>query len=696
MAPDTKVERTGHVKVKQQSAEDISAAEAALKARLSRKRTKTGCLTCRKRRIKCNEERPVCKNCVKSKRHCEGYNQRVVFKAPTYDYRPAPHGGAHITFQAGPVPGPVAPFQQPEPVPYPIDTAYYSQELRPRPADSFAQPVQQNGHSFVAAGQQHQSQPQHPQFLQYAAPPPPPPTVSQQSHPPAYAQPVSAPTTGSAFTAPMHQAMPQAQYSDASLQYQHANGSTQQHMSFMVAPPVMPVNGYHRLPDHAQTQHHGLQHDTGHATHMLTYNNGTAQVTPPSATSTRPFSMSRVPVSSATWTAETYTPRPELCRPIDYQPPLTITTQPQQHTTAMAPPPPQTVEQVTPEMYEYDIQLPPNHTPTQMLNDAAVEFQDDDYYDVDEEMDIDTSIALSNDYRRQQTLGRILNMNQISTHDMQMRRYDTFLYEGMLDKYRVEWVANPLRNPATARVFAHFVSVTGPSLSIFERHPRNTSVMFADGFIPRAQQGLWTYTLPMAALHHQGLLHAMLALASLHIARLLKASTTASMQHYAWALKRIHRCVSNPKKRLQVSTIAASMLLGFYEIIVADHMKWNTHLAGAKQLFVETDFAGMTRQFRRMKMDKAARDQLGRRTSFAENSHHTDELLDQIPDVDERVVSGFVGKEVRYGDHGRIETPHSSLPPELDLSKFEILKDLFWWYCKQDAYQSVVSGNHLL
>ena len=47
-----------------------------------RKRTKTGCLTCRKRRIKCGEERPTCANCIKSKRMCEGYNQRVVFKTP--------------------------------------------------------------------------------------------------------------------------------------------------------------------------------------------------------------------------------------------------------------------------------------------------------------------------------------------------------------------------------------------------------------------------------------------------------------------------------------------------------------------------------------------------------------------------------------------------------------------------------------
>jgi RNA recognition motif-containing protein len=51
-----------------------------------RKRTKTGCLTCRKRRIKCGEEKPTCSNCIKSKRQCEGYNQRIVFKDPIGDW----------------------------------------------------------------------------------------------------------------------------------------------------------------------------------------------------------------------------------------------------------------------------------------------------------------------------------------------------------------------------------------------------------------------------------------------------------------------------------------------------------------------------------------------------------------------------------------------------------------------------------
>ena len=66
----------------------IEELEARLKSvetsqvRKTQKRTKTGCVTCRRLRIKCGEERPTCQNCIKSKRNCEGYAQRVVFKQP--------------------------------------------------------------------------------------------------------------------------------------------------------------------------------------------------------------------------------------------------------------------------------------------------------------------------------------------------------------------------------------------------------------------------------------------------------------------------------------------------------------------------------------------------------------------------------------------------------------------------------------
>ncbi|KAF2217816.1 hypothetical protein CERZMDRAFT_63943 [Cercospora zeae-maydis SCOH1-5] len=564
---------------------DTSAAEAALKAKLSRKRTKTGCLTCRKRRIKCDEGRPVCKNCVKSKRHCEGYSQRVVFKQPTFDYQPGANGSAHITFQAGPDPGALGHSHSGQAL---LNQAYYT-HLRPRPSQD----------QFITIWDQ--------RTQQYVHIPAPAPEQVQQS-------PTEAGHSQLADgLGPINQ--------DGTRQSAHAN-------HFYAPPPPI---------EHARS----MQTNGNHAL---------KQESPQSAAALQAGGPS------------------------------------------------------TPELYEHEFHAPPTMTPTYVLSAAAVEKQDDEYYDVDDddldqEQDVDTSLSQLQSHKRQRMLGRVLEGNQISIRGLQMRRYDTFIYDGILDTYRVEYVASPLKNPATARVFAHFISATGPSLSVFERTPNTSSVLFNGGTVPIAQQGLWTYTLPMAALHHQGLLHAMLALASLHIARLQGASTTPSMQHYAWALRRIHAAVSNPKSRLKATTIAASMLLGFYEVMTADHMKWNMHLMGAKQLFVETDFVQMTAAFKRMKMERAmhlSSEQDRKRRYSTEQPFSQGDLLDQMHDIDERVVSRIVGKEVKYDIVGHVEPSTIKLPPALDLCKFDILRDLYWWYCKQDVIQSIVSGNKLL
>src|SRR6202035_2869499 len=68
---------------------------------------------CRRRRIKCGEERPTCGNCVKSKRQCEGYNQRVIFKDPLSTYRvPSSSTQINTTFSARVVPGGQSASQQ--------------------------------------------------------------------------------------------------------------------------------------------------------------------------------------------------------------------------------------------------------------------------------------------------------------------------------------------------------------------------------------------------------------------------------------------------------------------------------------------------------------------------------------------------------------------------------------------------------
>lgn len=50
------------------------------KRRIIKRRTRTGCLTCRKRRIKCDERKPHCYNCERSKKICLGYEDLTKIK----------------------------------------------------------------------------------------------------------------------------------------------------------------------------------------------------------------------------------------------------------------------------------------------------------------------------------------------------------------------------------------------------------------------------------------------------------------------------------------------------------------------------------------------------------------------------------------------------------------------------------------
>lgn len=43
-------------------------------------RSKTGCLTCRKRKKKCDEMKPECNNCIKNSVVCEGYSEKVLWQ----------------------------------------------------------------------------------------------------------------------------------------------------------------------------------------------------------------------------------------------------------------------------------------------------------------------------------------------------------------------------------------------------------------------------------------------------------------------------------------------------------------------------------------------------------------------------------------------------------------------------------------
>lgn len=73
-----------------------------------------------------------------------------------------------------------------------------------------------------------------------------------------------------------------------------------------------------------------------------------------------------------------------------------------------------------------------------------------------------------------------------------LRSYNSFIDRpDMLATYVPSSQATPMRDRMTAMIFCHFVNVTGPSMSIYERHPANPSLMFQGAPMPRSQQHIW-------------------------------------------------------------------------------------------------------------------------------------------------------------------------------------------------------------
>ncbi|KAM0323174.1 hypothetical protein ACHAQA_009024 [Verticillium albo-atrum] len=65
--PDSPTSSSGH------SQDAVSAAERQRLTRTSTAKVRTGCVTCKKRHVKCDEAKPYCMNCLKSRGYCEGY-----------------------------------------------------------------------------------------------------------------------------------------------------------------------------------------------------------------------------------------------------------------------------------------------------------------------------------------------------------------------------------------------------------------------------------------------------------------------------------------------------------------------------------------------------------------------------------------------------------------------------------------------
>ncbi|KAK3952514.1 hypothetical protein QBC32DRAFT_141255 [Pseudoneurospora amorphoporcata] len=86
----------------------VDASQRPRRARTSKPKVKTGCANCKLRRIKCDEKRPACSNCVRSRKECTGYPPPPRSARPFEEIRIAPKP---LLPAATPLPGRSAPFQ---------------------------------------------------------------------------------------------------------------------------------------------------------------------------------------------------------------------------------------------------------------------------------------------------------------------------------------------------------------------------------------------------------------------------------------------------------------------------------------------------------------------------------------------------------------------------------------------------------
>ncbi|KAI0132752.1 hypothetical protein BJ170DRAFT_700503 [Xylariales sp. AK1849] len=589
--------------------------DQAPKKASARKRTKTGCLTCRKRRIKCDEARPTCANCIKSKRQCEGYNQRVVFKDPLGAF--APYG----------------PLVYPTPTPQAL--------LREQ--------------QLSAAAQKSTSQ-----SLQIIAPKPP------------------------------------------HLEYLPGEGPQFSHAFPIQGAPMAPP------PLGLESNFYGVQPTP--APSKFTF-------FPPETIDA--FSQNQ-------WRQDPQQVQP----PLDFdQFPPAIDEHILRDVSLMSPQHPQVFG------------LDKGKAPMEVERQAQGPQFDDWGQPLDEE---DVSMAESEDEepfspRREpqlklNELGLIVSQRLNDRYDSFGTHVRTFAYHADHDlaTYEPSPANSPLNDKQMASVFWHFVNVTGPSMSLYERHPFD-GVSYYPGPQKRSRQHIWSYTFPVLSLTHPALLQAILALGSLQIANLQMIPPTASMRHYHLALRRVARNVGRPSRRTRPSNLAATLLLAYYEVWNSDHEKWSKHLVGARLIIKDVNYPEMMRTMMdiklrlRHKKEQARQQQQQKQKqqqapfySFDEGplssfdvfdhpeQHQEDPLQGEIDPlycdwdcIDVPLLRTITGRMISYDALGMVPEESSAYPrkrgkfTEKDMNTYEQMSDLFWWYAKMDVYQGILGGTKL-
>lgn len=262
--------------------------------------------------------------------------------------------------------------------------------------------------------------------------------------------------------------------------------------------------------------------------------------------------------------------------------------------------------------------------------------------------------------------------------------------------------SDPLMNPTTAKIFCHFVYVLGPSMSLFERIPPNPHIAFTPGFSAglHGPQNIWSYTIPMLSLNHPPLLHAILALSALHISKLKNGPDHPSLLHYHIALRRLGKSIASDRHRSHVATLAATLMLAYYETMAAEHDKWSSHIHGAKLLIKDIDFDRIARRIETLddsgEMEQQQQTPTG--VSLLQQRRMRRHMIAD-DEVDDSFKQFLMGNKQRRQSVHKAKMKRDQLEGKYAKKEMETLRlqaDLFWWYTKMDCYQSLLSGCPLV
>ncbi|KAL5594690.1 uncharacterized protein BROUX77_008037 [Berkeleyomyces rouxiae] len=722
------------------SAGSTTASSSTAKKPVTRRRTKTGCMTCRKRRIKCDEGRPGCNNCQKSRKICEGYGPRLYFKPPLTDgagallfgpgFMPASGHRAHHRSHYHQATSPLA-ILAPRPdssqnayVQYPLPMADMSFEARAQAMiqardQSFLQQMhlqqqqQQHEQHFAQQHTHHHTMQlplQHPPHHHHHVMPgqqhplPSPPLIMERIIPHGPASATAAPGPAGAPRDIDISNIP----ADIAMNFQfdpHLTAAGLMDLDIGISDDLVAEaleSQFQSIQSQSLDSSVSLRQQQEHQHQPQSQLPPQVQVQdqPPTQPLHGVTNEPVLDISPSRTSEQLVTPsNPVTTRVIDLE-----------------------EQESSPLPSAEDRQAVPAQENNFFYMDNADEaagFSDDEqdpHHEADEALVAQHTVAWQQNvaYQMAHTRGGF-NMPALAT---QIRSFSFYANdENVLASYTPSPHNSPLNDPNTASVFFHFVNITAFAMSLYERHPLDHARFVAEveaiNLARQAPPGhnIWSHTLPIISFNHPALLQAILALASLQIANLRQIPPTAALRHYHLALRRIARNVKSANRRGTAATLAAMLVLAYFEVWQSDHNKWCNHLFGASILFSELKLPELTRRIlpskRRRWLEKttkqAAEQEAQREAQDPFNPFYSldDQSQEIEPDLDEldcEFLGYMTGTHIEPEEFGlgpiKIEKQPNE-PTERDIENYEHQRDLFYWFLRMNIYQSMLGGTKL-